>query len=461
MKDLIKNILLEQTETVPSESWPGKSNGRDPKGEHVWNKQSITKSMFFKGVKLMVRYNSENELIGVSETDQNIYDRAEQLDKFTKLVGVRTNSEGLTSKILYAAIDNYEGIKNGSKTSYNQLYLRPLRKFEVEMFEDVNEYKTVYYTVTLDAFAEVDINNMINHDDDGEFHQYDWPHIDVETHEYDLQDRGIRDGSSLNQKGFVYTHTNSSHYDNEQITESKLKAGPEENDIISELEELLGNKELTEKNVRNILTKYKTKPLTEQLLKEQTISSEAEQAAISNQQHITIVEAKFMANIKKRFDSSTIAKLVEMAHYDLSDNQEIKPLTNAFGITNQMRTSQLINLIWDNMDLDEFSSFVGELAPKLQYIEITQEYAEVTEGRYVASTGSWGVDYENTACQLKNDFWNYDPDLKHIRDDSHDIVQGSERWVEISIDGNTVWEDEGNGGMPIIDNEYNLDNLSC
>ena len=464
MKDLIKNILLEQTEMVPPESWPGESRGTSESGKSVWNKQSITKSMFMKGVKLLVRYNSKSELYELVDGNQNLYERTDELDKYLKLVGVRQNSEGLSSKMLWAAIDNYEGINVGGIISYDQLNLRPLKKFDIKCFEDVNEFKTIWYMVTTEAFAKIDAKNMVIYDDDGEYQQWDWPHIHEEHHEYEVQDRGTEEATD---KGNIYVHTDEKEDEDQQITESKLKAGPEENDIISELEELLGNKTLTEKNVKDILKKYKSKPLTEQVLKEQNVSSEAKEASRFNQQPVTIIEAKFMTRVKSKFDSTVITKWAAMTHYDILEQGELTQIARAFGISesgrvnNALRLTQLINLIWDNMDVDDFSSFVGDLAPILQFIEIVQEYQEVTDAVYRATASSWGVDYESTACEIKDNFWNYDPDLEHLHDNSHDVFQGSELWVNITIDGNNVWDDGTMGETKNVDNKYNLDNLPC
>ena len=67
MKDLIKNILLEQTGVVPPDSWPGESYiGRTVDGSS-WAKQSITKVMFFKAVKLLVKHNSWDEIVEFTE----------------------------------------------------------------------------------------------------------------------------------------------------------------------------------------------------------------------------------------------------------------------------------------------------------------------------------------------------------------------------------------------------------
>ena len=41
------------------------------------------------------------------------------------------------------------------------------------------------------------------------------------------------------------------------------------------------------------------------------------------------------------------------------------------------------------------------------------------------------------------------------------MVQGSERWVNITIDGNNVWDDGTMGETKNVDNKYNLDNLPC
>jgi len=60
---------------------------------------------------------------------------------------------------------------------------------------------------------------------------------------------------------------------------------------------------------------------------------------------------------------------------------------------------------------------------------------------------------------MKDNFWNYDPDLEHQQDDSHDVVQGSEQWVMVTVDGNVVWDDVTKE-LP-VDNEYSPDKLTC
>ena len=445
---------------VPPESWPGESWSGPYSSEgnnRQWNKQSITKAFFMKGVNLLVRYNSYLVLNEIADSEENLYDRADTIEKYTKLVGVRKGSEGLSSKLLWAAIDNYEDIHSGTITSYNQLKLRPLLKYEVKMFEDVSEYKTIYYTVTTEGFSSSDIESKVMYDEDGEYQQYEWPHTDEEHHEYEVQERGTSD---VNVVGTIWSHTEEKEKDNEQIAESELKAGPEENDIISELEELLSNKTLTEKNVRNILTKYKSKSLTESWSTDKT-TQENSKAPELNNQPITIVEAKFMTKVKEKFDGSVITKWAAMTHYYLGDVQELKPFIRAFGIDNDMRVSQLINLLWDNMDLEEFSSFVGELPPKLQHILITREYLEMVESVNRATVSTWGVDYETYACDIHDNFWDWDPEINHLHDDSFDVVEGSQRYVNIAIDGNTVWDDGTMGDPKNTDNVYDIDNLSC
>lgn len=456
MKDLIKNILLEQSEMVPQESWHGTS--ADPTQKHAWNKQSITKAMFIKVVKLIVKYESKDNLISLTENDLNEWDRTFNfLEKYTKLIGVRKGSEGLSSKILYAALDNYDKIKDDTITLYDQLELRPLRKFSIPMYEDVQEYKTLYWTVKVNSFSENDAINNVMRDEDGEYGVWEWGVDDEESHEWETEDRGILEDTHITSE-IVWQDTKSD--ETGQIVESKLKAGPEENDIISELEELLSNKTLTEKNVRNILTKYKSKSLTESWSTEST-TKENSKAPELNKQPITIVEVKFMTKIKQKFDGSVITRWAAMTHYSLGDVQELKPFTRAFGVNDDMRLSQLINLLWDNMDVDDFSSFVGESAPKLQHILITKEYLEMVEAVNRATVSTWGVDYETYACDIHDNFWDWDPEINHLHDDSLDVVEGSQRYVNIAIDGNTVWDDGTMGDPENKDNEYDIDSLSC
>ena len=74
---------------------------------------------------------------------------------------------------------------------------------------------------------------------------------------------------------------------------------------------------------------------------------------------------------------------------------------------------------------------------------------------------TWGVDYETYACDIHNNFWDWDPEINHLHDDSLDLVEGSQRYVNIAIDGNTVWDDGTMGDPENKDNKYDIDSLPC
>ena len=166
MRRIIKQILREQNDVVPGV----------PK-ETTWVKgKSVTmpipsKSLFFKVVKQLV----SSDPGGVLGMDASSYDdRSYEMDSVLKLFGLSTNYETLTNKIFWAANDNQEGIEDGSINSFDELKLRPYKKYRVECSETWTEHVYYNWAPIVEAYSDDDAMNMVYHDDDGYYQHYEW-----------------------------------------------------------------------------------------------------------------------------------------------------------------------------------------------------------------------------------------------------------------------------------------------
>ena len=166
---------------------------------------------------------------------------------------------GVGDKVFWAAVDNREGLMNGSITNYDELYLRPFKLYEIPMEETARVYKTIQYTPKIKAYSSEDAETNILRDEDGMYQSgeyYDDPSYEEEDNDWETTDGPVPIGD-IKQIGIVYDMK-------QGLNESLIKEmgpGPEENDIMSELNDLVQSWEGCEEGMpvacRYIKTKYK------------------------------------------------------------------------------------------------------------------------------------------------------------------------------------------------------------
>jgi len=166
MRHLIKQILIEESDVVPNlavaNTWV---NGKSvPMAKPP-------KDIFFKVVK-QVALTDPGGILGVD--DSSYEDRAYEMESVVKLFSLNTNYQALINKIFWAAIDNREGLEDGSVNSFEDLNLRQYKKYRVECSETWTEHVYYSWAPTVTAYSEDDAVNDVVYDEDGLYQYYEW-----------------------------------------------------------------------------------------------------------------------------------------------------------------------------------------------------------------------------------------------------------------------------------------------
>ena len=301
MKNLIKKILREQwspeaiqdleafhpdlfeldeQETTGDGSWknpfdtptPGNvpTQSYEPRTERKDNKHHIVpvpKIAFFKATELLTKMKDDAWFSENEDRGESTYYRGRDMETPLKVVGI--NNSGVEDKVFWAAFDNREGLRDGSITNYDQLYLRPFKRYEAPMYETARVYKTISYIPKINAFSSEDAENNIMYDEDGAFQSGEWydePGYEESDDDWETTEGPNPDGD-VKQIGIVYD-------EQQGLNESLIKEmgpSPEENDIISELNELVQSWDGCEEGmpvacryknqVQELIEKYKNLPL--------------------------------------------------------------------------------------------------------------------------------------------------------------------------------------------------------
>ena len=105
---------------------------------------------------------------------------SEPLTQVFKLFGQDTKTLGwleadsMWMKAFYAANDNYSKILNGEITKFDELYLRPLKSYQVECHEDVRESSSYDWVVKIDGYSSGDVRGQVIENDDGYYSWWEW-----------------------------------------------------------------------------------------------------------------------------------------------------------------------------------------------------------------------------------------------------------------------------------------------
>ena len=176
MKELIKKILREQAGggdevggwrnpiiddnpgNVPPNSYIGQEYNSETKRYY---KPTIAKNIFFRATQLLSKMKDDSWFTQNEDLNENLWERQSDMTTPLKVLGI-DNTEGLSDKIFWAANDNRDGLNDGSITSYDKLYLRPLVEYKVPLYEAVREYKTVSWAPKVECYSLEDAHNTVN-----------------------------------------------------------------------------------------------------------------------------------------------------------------------------------------------------------------------------------------------------------------------------------------------------------
>jgi len=158
-------------------------------------REEMDDSRFFKIVQGVVKYLNYDKLKDQIEPDE-LWERVKLIKDVTKLYGMGgkdevVDSDGLIHAIFWAAIENYDGIKDGTITNFSQLEVRPLKSYEVKMWSTEDEYVDYNWTVTAQGYDKNDVMSEVSVNEDGLYDWWEWenkPGFTREVHESERRD---------------------------------------------------------------------------------------------------------------------------------------------------------------------------------------------------------------------------------------------------------------------------------
>ena len=287
MKNIIKNILLEEAgggtyddplyddspNMVPPTSYDARKYNHKTKTYEV---VSVPKPIFLKAVTLLARRFSKSWFDDMSKMDDDIWHRQEEMLPTLKILGIGDRDGGISNKTFWAANDNFDGLRDGSITQYDQLELRALSLYSVPISENVQVYKTLYWAPEVIAYDEDDAYATVLYDDDGAYDSWEWDgHSSYKEDDHNWEGEGKELEENVFEIRTLYPYqsgeggasTPEQQEEDPEVVDLSEAVGPspEENDILDELEMLvtsLGDTDCSSQ-LKELIKKYKNLPLNE------------------------------------------------------------------------------------------------------------------------------------------------------------------------------------------------------
>ena len=288
MKTTIKTILREEagggtysdpfydesSDLVPAQSYDARKYNYQTK---TYETVSVVKSIFLKATKLLVQRFNKGWFSDMADMDDNLWARHQEMIPTLKILGL--SEEGIANKAFWAAHDNFDGLKDGSITKYDQLQLRAFSSYSVPLNESVTVYQDINWAPDVYAYTQNDAESIVLYDEDGVYDSYEWDgHQSHQVDEHDWEGQGKELSGAASKLRVIYPASGGdetpavedidkspeSDEESKPITEA-VGPSPEENDIIDELEILvtsLGDTDCSSQ-LRELINKYRNLPLNE------------------------------------------------------------------------------------------------------------------------------------------------------------------------------------------------------
>ena len=170
---------------------------------------------------------------------------------------------------------------------------------------------------------------------------------------------------------------------------------------------------------------------------------------------ITPMDVKIMSHIIRDYSKNEIEEMVNTSAYDV-DLRNVLKLYGQHDLSG-MKPKQLIQFIYDN-NYNVTENNVGDTLSPLNTYRVVQN--SVTVERIAKDYEVVGKDTNFTGfiCGVKNDFWEYDPEIisQEVLDEDY---LGDEEWTSVSENGKRMWD--GTGSMIKGNEKFNPYNIDC
>ena len=450
MKELIKKILKEEetsddntvsaNEYMDWATWEKMSDEEQegnapPKGSHT-----LSKDLFFKIIKNLVNSHTHNWFEATSQDDsESISEKLmEPLTQVFKLFGQDTKTLGwleadsMWMKAFYAANDNYSKILNGEITKFDELYLRPLKSYQVECHEDVRESSSYDWIVKIDGYSSGDVKGQVIENDDGYYSWWEWEGKEGFSKEnYDSDSDGmevydVSETSTVSENKIINEGSGSDLVSGLKKILRKWKESRTENRWYDEIEDLIKKEKLNE-----------NKEIIEQ-------SIPAPDTKAGKLPAIDVLDDNEWAFITKLVDdglnnySNDIDKIA--TYGNTYETNEVEALAKIFGVDDKGETPRLqmimkyiLNTVGTTGEnpTDTLSKLKnGELFEWGEYL-VTGFMFETTWVKSSVEAYVPGFGPDHAAYNFTEDIWSYDPEV--VEDDSYRIHEAENETQEVVV----------------------------
>ena len=232
--------------------------------------------------------------------------------------------------------------------------------------------------------------------------------------------------------------------------------GPEENDIMSELQELVDEWDACEEgmpvgcryknDVQEIIDRYKSKTLYEHKLIKERVTDEAE--------YVDEVAAKLMGVWVKKLGKDRIKEMEKEAPGHIWN--ELFPYSKMFGLTDMHHLEpyhkQLIQFMVNKGIPEDYIEFIGEQLPVLHEYSFEKTYLKREDAVYSGQIFLEDTNYDSARCEAQENFWDHEPDEEYVEQQDSEWM-GDEEWYSVHRDDEMIWSDSSANN----DQEYNPD----
>lgn len=461
--------LKEQTESsTPDEKMDNLGLPQSMQYDHNVRKHvptsRVSPQVFFKITKSLIDDMTKDSVKDIADALGHINDSGLFTDTL-KLYGVNTRLDRLLSEKLFWAIhDNWDKFNSDNPPqSYEELELRPIKKYEVPVTDFVNRSIAIDYIVTEYGFSADEVYQLIQNNEDGEYVYYEWDMEDGYREEVGNEEQ--TDSSDIGEPKEV-----------EFINESRNKRiikenpSPEENDIIDDLKELVRTWDACESDmpvackyktqIQEVIYKYTNLPITEEKqLQEPMNEGSGGRGGSLPVYEFDKIDNKIVQNLLKQYTCGEIDQMnrysEEYVHGQLSDMLKLygRHLSPAY----EFYPKQLVQFIVDKGCPDDYTQFMGERLPDINQYAIDMTYTETDVVAKTAEVIIHDTNFQSAMCAARDNFWEYEPDTYDTEIIDSDY-QGNEEWTSVTVNGTTKWNIHGGSKN---DDNYNPTEVDC
>ena len=423
----------------------------------------ISRALFLKVVRGLVDSVTKDSLKEIADALGHINDSGLFSDTL-KLYGIDIRADRLLSeKLFWATYDNWDRFNSDNPPqSYEELELRPIKKYQVPVTDFVSRSVAIDYIVTEYGFSDDEVYQLIQNNEDGEYVYYEWDMEPGYHEEVGNEETTDTDIGTPKEVGVI----NESR--NKRII--KENPSPEENDIIDDLKELVRTWDACESDmpvackyktqIQEVIYKYTNLPITEEKqLQEPMNEGSGGRGGSLPVYEFDKIDNKIVQNLLKQYTCGEIDQMnrysEEYVHGQLSDTLKLygRHLSPAY----EFYPKQLVQFIVDKGCPDDYTQFMGERLPDINQYAIDMTYTETDVVAKTAEVIINDTNFQSAMCAARENFWDYEPDTYDTEVIDSDYG-GEEEWTSVTVNGTTKWRI--NGGSKNDDN-YNPTGVDC